>query len=169
MTRIQHIKLVTNAPDEVREFLRDVADFPEGFDIAPYGADSTDNVQTRAKVVPSGPDLSFEDIASTRGMTGGPGFIAGSVESRQLQVFESPVPGVWAIALATRDLEGVHAKCRERGLPTTPVLATPFNGNTVRAFFVIVGGITFEFMRVEPLDPFVGKESPAHDPTQALG
>jgi hypothetical protein len=93
-------------------------------------------------------------------MTGGPGFISGSVESRQIQVFESPVPGVWAIALATRDLEGVHAKCRARRYPTTPILATPFDGNTVRAFFVIVGGITFEFMRVEPLaatgDPVTG-------------
>lgn len=152
MTRIQHIKLVSNAPEEVREFLREVADFPEGFDIAPYGADSTDNVQTRAKVLPSGPDLSFEEVAAMRGMTGEPGFIAGSVESRQLQVFHSDVPGVWAIALATRDLEGVHAKCRERALPTTPVLSTPFNANTVRAFFVLVGGILFEFMRVEPLE-----------------
>jgi len=39
MTRIQHIKLVTNDPEGMREFLRDVADMPEGFDIAPYGAE----------------------------------------------------------------------------------------------------------------------------------
>lgn len=149
MNRIQHIKVVTNEPDVVREFLRDVADLPDGFDIEPYGADPQGNVQTRAKAPPAGPELSWEDIAAVRGMKCEPGFISGSVESRQIQVFSSDAPGIWAIAIGTRDVEATHTKCVARNLPTTPISITAFNGNNVRAFFVIVGGLTFEFMRVE--------------------
>lgn len=151
MSRIQHIKIVTDAPDDVREFLRDVADFPEGFDITSYSAvDPQGNVQPRAKQQPVGPDLTWDDIASLRALNGEPGFIAGTVESRQLQVFPGSVPGIWAVAIGTRDVEGAYAKCKQRGFPATEISVTPFNGSSVRAFFALVGGITFELMRVEP-------------------
>jgi hypothetical protein len=161
MNRIQHIKVVTDAPEELRTFLREVAELPDSFDIQAYGTDPPGNVQTRAKVVLRGPELTWDDIASTRGRSGEPGFVSGSVETRQLQVFPGEVPGIWAIAIGTRDLEGVHHKCTTRGIPTTPIELTPFVGSNVRAFFVIVGGITFEFLRVEPLD---GNAAPLQTP-----
>lgn len=152
MNRIQHIKVVTNAPEEVKIFLRDVAELEGGFDIPAgiYNGTPSDNVQPRAKVLPEGPDLTWEDIGTVSGMKGGAGFIAGSVESRQIQVFPSDAPGIWAIAIGTRDVERIHAKCVAHGIATTPIAVTPFNGGNIRAFFVIVGGITFEFLRVEP-------------------
>lgn len=151
MNRIQHIKVVVTDVDEVREFLRDVADLPEGFEIQAYAADPQGHVQTRYVSPPAGPDLTWDDISSLRGLSGEPGFIAGSVESRQVQVFPGAVPGIWAIAIGTRDVEGVHAKCIARGWPTTEITVTPFAGNAVRAFFVMVGGVAWEFMRVEPV------------------
>ena len=151
MNRIQHIKVVSNDPGRMRFFLRAIADLPEGFDIPAYGKDPADG-EPRMPPLASKKELSWEDIGSTRRMTGEPGFIAGSVESRQIQVFPSDQPDIWAIAIGTRDVEGTHAKCLANDFPTTPIVATPFNGGIVRAFFVIVGGITFEFMRVEPAD-----------------
>ncbi|MET0143506.1 MAG: hypothetical protein ABW122_13215 [Ilumatobacteraceae bacterium] len=152
MNRIQHVKMVSPAAAEIAAFLRDVGGLPGGFEIPSYGSDPLGHTQTRAKVPPTGPDLSWDDIASMRGGNGQDGFIAGSVESRQLQILPGETPGIWAVAIGTRDLEGVYERCRERGLATTPIEATPFVDSMVRAFFVVVGGITFEFMRVEPAD-----------------
>lgn len=155
MNRIQHIKVVSTAPEEVRSFLRDIAGLPEGFDIPSYG-DASGAGAPSVPIEEPKTDLAWEDIASKHRMNGQPGFIAGSVETRQIQVFGSDQASIWAIAIGTRDVEGVHAKCLERGLPTTPVVVTPFNGGNIRAFFVIVGGITFEFLRVEPADSNTG-------------
>jgi hypothetical protein len=151
MNIIQHIKIITPDIEEVETFLREVAGLPDGFPIDGYGSsDPQGRTQPRAKQLPTGPELSWDDIAGLRGSSGQGGFIAGSTASRQLQVLHGETPGVWAVVIGTRDLEGVYAKCKERGLPMSETDVTDFAGNKVRAFFVIVGGLTFEFLRIEP-------------------
>jgi hypothetical protein len=152
MNIIQHIKIVTPDVEAVETFLREVSGLPEGFAFEGYGSsDPQGRTQPRAKEQPAGPELTWDDIAGLRGSSGQAGFISGSTASRQLQILPGETPGVWAIAIGTRDLEGAYAKCKERGLPMTEMDVTDFAGQKVRAFFVIVGGLTFEFMRVEPI------------------
>ena len=76
------------------------------------------------------------------------GFITGSPESRQFQIFQADEPKVWGIAIGTRHLERAHERCVERDIPCTDLQVTPWgDGGTIEFFFADVGGIVFEVMR----------------------
>ena len=83
------------------------------------------------------------------------GAIVGSSESRQFQVFHAEAPQLWSVAIGTRHVERAHDRCVERGLPCTDVHSTPWgqDGGGVTFFFVEVGGILFEVLRVEDEAP----------------
>ncbi len=76
------------------------------------------------------------------------GFITGSPESRQFQIFQGDVPKIWGVAIGTRHLERAHERCVERGIPCTEPAITPWGDDgTIHFFFAEVGGIVFEVMR----------------------
>ena len=52
-------------------------------------------------------------------------------------------------------MERAHDRCVERGLPCTDVRSTPWGqeGGGVTFFFVEVGGLVFEVLRVEDEAP----------------
>jgi hypothetical protein len=150
MDRINHVKIVSPDPAAVDRFLREVVDLPEGW---PLG--SLDGYQPPAEVpsparAASG-DFTMESIMAFRGETqvmGG--YIVGDASSRQFQIFQGDEPKVWGVAIGTRDLEGAHARCIERGIACTDLQLTEWHdGGSIRFFFAEVGGIVFEVLRAE--------------------
>jgi len=150
MDRLNHVKLVTPDPAAVDRFLREVVDIPAGW---PLG--SLDGV-TPPEDVPSPArdehgEFNMDGIGAFRGTSGQfGGFITGSPESRQFQIFQADAPKIWGIAIGTRNLERAHERCVERGIPCTEPAVTPWgDGGSIRFFFAEVGGIVFEVMRAE--------------------
>ena len=141
MSIIQHIKLVSPQPEEVRAFLVDVAELPDGWAFE-YQNEAADDVSEGM--------LSWERVMQRRGASGPKGYIVGDTKSRQLQILGGATGAIWSVAIATQELERVHERCRERRLDVTEIRSTPFAGNTVEAFFVEVGGVLFEFLRISP-------------------
>jgi catechol 2,3-dioxygenase-like lactoylglutathione lyase family enzyme len=143
MDRLDHVKIVSPDPAAIDRFLREVLDIPEGWAIG-----STPPAPGPA---PSGGALTIEAVLDRRGgdATGG-GFITGSTQSRQFQVFRGERPQIWAVAIGTRHLERAHERCVERGIPCTEPSPTEWGDGTIRFFFAEVGGILFEVMRAEP-------------------
>ena len=151
MDRINHVKIVTPDPAALNVFLTEVMDFPKGWSLG-------DVLNSPPADLPSGgraADGSFtvESVSEFRGAEGG-GFIAGSPESKQFQIFEGKKAHIWGIALGTRNLEQAYERCVERGIPATPPAVTPWSDkNSIRFFFAEVAGIVFEVMRAEgPLE-----------------
>jgi len=96
----------------------------------------------------------LQDITERLG-TEGPGtgdfFIVGDTSSRQVQI-RSGVPGdVWAIVVASRNVEEVRARAVARGVVCSPIetysIGLPQDD---RAFFCIVEGITIEVLQFVP-------------------
>lgn len=152
MDRLNHIKLVTPNPELVDAFLREVVDIPEGW---PLGESvGKPRLAPDAPLGPGG-ELTADDVMGRRnagdGVVGAAGFIAGSPESRQFQIFQSDTPQIWAICIGSRYIERAHERCLARGIPATPITVADWNENdNIRNFFCIVGGIMFEVIRVEP-------------------
>ena len=149
MDRINHVKVVTPEPELVEAFLREVCDIPEGW---PLG--DAERVPPDAPLGPGG-ELTQDDVVQRRnagdGVVSARGFIAGSPESRQFQIFASDTPAIWAICVGTRHIERAHDRCRERGIPATPITVADWNErDNIRNFFCVVGGLMFEVIRVEP-------------------
>ena len=150
MDRINHVKIVSPDPAAVDRFLREVVDIPEGW---PLG--SLDGYEPPAD--PPSPardaqgNFSMESVMAFRGETAVMGgFITGDPSSRQFQIFQGNAPKVWGVAIGTRDLEGAHARCVERGIPCTDLQLTEWHdGGSIRFFFAEVGGIVFEVLRAE--------------------
>ena len=90
MDRINHVKVVTPEPELVEAFLREVCDIPEGW---PLG--DAERVPPDAPLGPGG-ELTQDDVVQRRnagdGVVSARGFIAGSPESRQFQIFASDTP-----------------------------------------------------------------------------
>jgi hypothetical protein len=144
--RINHVKLVTPQPAHVDAFLRQVCDVPEGW---PLGA----GVEPLPPDAPLGPggELSQDAVIAQRNATMGGGFITGSPDSRQFQIFSSDAPLIWAVCIGTRHIERAHERCQERGIPATTITVADWNErDNIRNFFCVVGGIMFEVIRVEP-------------------
>jgi len=79
------------------------------------------------------------------------GFITGDSTSRQFQIFKSDNAAFWAVCIGTRNIEQAWERCKARGVPATPITVADWNErDNIRNFFCIVGGVTFEVIRVEP-------------------
>jgi hypothetical protein len=147
MDRLNHVKLVTPDPAAVDRFLREVVDIPEGW---PLGTlDGTPPTEVASPARDADGQFSMDGINDFRGTsTSFGGFITGSPESRQFQIFQAAEPKIWGIAIGTRHLERAHERCVERGIPCTEPAVTPWGEDgTINFFFAEVGGIVFEVMR----------------------
>ena len=151
--RINHVKVVTPQPELVDAFLREVTDVPAGW---PLGASvGRDPVSPDAPLGPGG-ELTMDQIMQRRegGAAGNRefgGFITGDSTSRQFQIFKSDNAAFWAVCIGTRNIEQAWERCKARGVPATPITVADWNErDNIRNFFCIVGGVTFEVIRVEP-------------------
>ena len=150
MDRINHVKVVTPEPELVDAFLREVCEIPEGW---PLGAQAAE--LRPGPLAPLGPggELTMDDVMVQRGGSEAVGYITGDSTSRQFQIFKSSTGNAafWAICIGTRNIEGAHEKCLARGIPATPITVADWNEHdNIRNFFCVVGGVTFEVIRVEP-------------------
>jgi len=145
-SRLNHVKIITPEPEVVDAFLRQVCDIPEGWPLSADGEPLADD----ARLGPGG-ELPPSEVTERRRVTGQRGFIVGSPESRQFQIFEGDGSACWAICIATRHVEDVHGRAMNRGVPCTPIDVADWNErDNIRFFFCVVGGLMFEVMRVEP-------------------
>jgi len=150
MDRINHVKIVSPDPAAIDRFLQEVVDIPAGW---PLG--SLEGYEPPAEVRSPAHDadgnLTMESIMAFRGGTQAMGgYIVGDPSSRQFQIFQGDEPKVWGVAIGTRDLEGAHARCTERGIACTDVQVTEWHdGGAIRFFFAEVGGVVFEVLRAE--------------------
>jgi len=152
MDRINHVKIVSPDPQAVEEFLTTVLDVPAGWSL---GACPPPPSEVVGPARNADGTLSMAGISAWRGPGSDGGVIVGSSESRQFQVFHAEAPQLWSVAIGTRHVERAHDRCVERGLPCTDVHSTPWgqDGGGVTFFFVEVGGILFEVLRVEDEAP----------------
>jgi hypothetical protein len=140
MDRLNHVKIVTPDPAGVDRFLREVLDVPEGWPLGPPSPPPADQPRRT---------LTMDEVMAFRGGDAvATGFITGSPESRQFQVFSGARPHIWGAAIGTRHLERAHERCVAQGLPCTDIQETSWGDGQIQFFFVEVGGILFEVMRV---------------------
>lgn len=145
-SRLNHVKVVTPQPEIVDAFLREVCDIPEGWPLS----DGAVPLGAGAPLGPGG-DLPPEVVADRRRVTGQRGFVAGSPESRQFQIFEADAAAFWAVCISTRHVEDLYERAKARGVPCTPIDVADWNDrDNIRYFFCLVAGLMFEVMRVEP-------------------
>ena len=140
MDRLNHVKIVTPDPAGVDRFLREVLDVPEGWPLGEAPPPPPPPARTT---------LSMEDVMAFRG--GGAlasGFITGSPESRQFQVFHGERAHIWGAAVGTRHLERARERCVADGVPCTDIQETTWGAGRIQFFFAEVGGIIFEVMRL---------------------
>ena len=141
MDRLDHVKIVSPDPAAIDRFLREVLEVPEGWAIGSPPPPSPTS---------GGAALTIEGVLGFRGADlDGTGYITGSPQSRQFQVFRGERAHIWAVAIGTRHLERAHERCVERGIACTDPSATAWGDGAVRFFFAEVGGILFEVMRAE--------------------
>jgi len=164
--RINHVKVVTPEPELVDAFLREVTDVPAGWPLG--GSAARDPLPPDAPLGPGG-ELTMDDVmqrlnagGDARGDAGGDaggggggefaGFITGDATSRQFQIFKSEGNAAfWAVCIGTRNIEQAWERCKARGVPATPITVADWNErDNIRNFFCMVGGVTFEVIRVEP-------------------
>jgi catechol 2,3-dioxygenase-like lactoylglutathione lyase family enzyme len=140
MDRLNHVKIVTPDPGAVDRFLREVLDVPEGWPLGPPPPSPPPAARQT---------LTMEDVMAFRGGDAvSTGFITGTPDSRQFQVFYGQRPHIWGAAIGTRHLERAHERCVADGLPCTDIQETGWGGGRIQFFFVEVGGILFEVMRL---------------------
>jgi hypothetical protein len=146
--RINHVKIVSPDPAAIDRFLREVVDIPEGWPLGPLDAPPAD---VRSPARDAEGNFTMDAVSAFRGSsTSFGGFITGSPESRQFQIFEADTPHIWGVAIGTRNLERAHDRCVERGIPCTDPAVTPWgDSGSIHFFFAEVGGIVFEVMRAE--------------------
>jgi hypothetical protein len=153
MDRLNHVKILTPDPEAVNSFLTEVLDVPDGFSIGPIVGASPDECRSPARDEHG--NLTIESVVAFRGADLG-GLIAGSTESRQVQILKSPRAAIWAIAVGTRNLEAAHARARARAIACTEIDATAWGEGAARYFFAEVGGVLFEVLRIEHGEPVYG-------------
>jgi catechol 2,3-dioxygenase-like lactoylglutathione lyase family enzyme len=141
MDRLNHVKIVTPDPAAVDRFLREVVDIPEGW---PLGSAPPAPPPAARKT------LSPEEVMAFRGGDNAvaAGFITGSTDSRQFQIFYGQKAHIWGAAVGTRHLERAHERCVADGIPCTDIQETDWGDGRIQFFFAEVGGIIFEVMRL---------------------
>ena len=145
MARLNHVKVVTPEPEVVDAFLREVCEIPDGW---PLGGAVP--LEGDAPLGPGG-ELPHDVVGQRRNVSEPVGFIAGSPDSRQFQIFKSDAAAMWAVCISTRFVEDVHERAVARGVRCTPIEVADWNErDNIRFFFCEVGGLMFEVMRVEP-------------------
>ena len=150
MDRINHVKIVTPDPDAVDRFLREVLDFPEGWNLGePTTGQRPPSTPPTSPARDASGRFTHESVAAFRGSTTFRGMITGSPDSRQFQILQGDTAHIWAVAVGTRNLERAHDRCVERGIACTDLDVTKWGEGGIRFFFAEVGGIVFEVMRVE--------------------
>ena len=152
MDRINHVKVVTPEPELVDAFLREVCEIPEGW---PLGAQASR--ERPGPLAPLGPggEISMDEVMAKPAARAPRPMSSGSspatrraVSSRSSRA--SGNAAFWAICIGTRNIEGAHEKCVARGIPATPITVADWNEHdNIRNFFCVVGGVTFEVIRVE--------------------
>ena len=149
MDRLNHVKIVTPDPAAVDRFLREVVDIPEGWPLGDLVGTPPPEVCGPARDADG--NFTMDTVSAFRGTsTTFGGFIAGSTESRQFQIFQADEPKIWGVAIGTRHLERAHERCVERGIPCTDLSLTAWgDSGSIRFFFAEVGGIVFEVLRAE--------------------
>ncbi len=94
-------------------------------------------------------DFTIESVIDFRGVDLG-GVIAGTAESRQVQILKSDRAAIWAVAVGTRNLErSACTRARARDIPCTDLDFTEWGEGGARYFFAEVGGVLFEVLRIE--------------------
>jgi hypothetical protein len=146
LDRINHVKVLSPDPEAVNAFLTEVLDVPSGWSMGPIVGAPPDETPSPARDA-SG-DFTIESVVDFRGIDLG-GVIAGSPESRQVQILKSDRAAIWAIAVGTRNLEQAHARARARDIPCTDLGFTEWGEGGARYFFAEVGGVVFEVLRIE--------------------
>ena len=147
MDRINHVKIVSPDPAAIDRFLREVVDIPEGWPLGPLDPPPAD---APSPACDADGNFSLDTVTAFRGSSSFGGFITGSSESRQFQIFQADTPKIWGVAIGTRNLERAYERCVERGIPCTEPTVTPWgDSGSIRFFFAEVGGIVFEVMRAE--------------------
>ena len=120
MDRINHVKIVTPDPAAVDRFLREVVEIPAGWPLGEPDPDASRPGEVPSPARDAAGQFSMDGVNAFRGSSSfGGGFITGSTESRQFQIFPGPRPHIWAVAVGTRHLERAHDRCVERGIPCT--------------------------------------------------
>jgi hypothetical protein len=144
--RLNHVKIVSPDPAAIDRFLREVVDIPAGW---PLGGGPGPAGEVISPASDADGNFTMDTLGAFRGTsTTFGGFITGSPESRQFQIFQADEPKIWGIAIGTRHLERAHERCLERGIPCTEMQLTAWGDDgTINFFFAEVGGIVFEVMR----------------------
>jgi hypothetical protein len=155
MDRVNHVKIVTPDPGAVRAFLTEVLDIPDGWHLGDVPAPPPEVVGPARNADGT---FTLDGLFTWNGLAGGEspgGMIVGSEASRQFQIFHAPEPKIWGVAVGTRHIERAHDRCIERGLPCSEIRGTAWgqDGGGIRFFFVEVGGVVFEVMRIEDAPP----------------
>jgi catechol 2,3-dioxygenase-like lactoylglutathione lyase family enzyme len=146
MDRLNHVKILTPDPEAVERFLTEVLDVPEGFSMGPIVGSPPE--ESRSPARDEHGNLTIESVLAFRGTDLG-GVIAGSTESRQVQILKSTRAAIWAIAVGTRNLEAAYARARALAVPCTEIDVTTWGEGGARYFFAEVGGVLFEVLRIE--------------------
>jgi hypothetical protein len=148
MDRINHVKIVTPDPTAIEEFLVEVLEIPQGWELGAITPIPDLDLRTVEREADG--NITVGSVMEWRGQADGysGGVIVGDPSSRQFQIFQGPRAHVWAIAIGTRHLERGHERCRARQIPCTEIGQTPWHGSTLEFFFAEVGGIVFEVLRV---------------------
>ena len=146
MDRINHVKILSPDPEAVEAFLTEVLDVPAGWSMGPIVGAPPDDVPSPAR--DANGEFTIDSVVDFRGVDLG-GVIAGSTESRQVQILKSDRAAIWAVAVGTRNLEQAHARARARGIPCTELGFTEWGDGGARYFFAEVGGVVFEVLRIE--------------------
>lgn len=154
MDRVNHVKIVTPDPAAVEEFLTEILDIPKGWSLGDHPAPPSEVVGPAREADGT---FTLDGIFAWNGLGGGGagGMIVGSTDSRQFQIFHAAEPKIWGVAVGTRHIERARDRCVERGLPCTEIRGTAWGqaGGGIQFFFVEVGGVVFEVMRIEDEPP----------------
>jgi catechol 2,3-dioxygenase-like lactoylglutathione lyase family enzyme len=166
MDRLNHVKIISPDPGAIDRFLREVLDVPEGWPLGEARPTSASGAPASGATGPGaagsgaaatsparrpGEPLTMDDVLGFRGGDAiASGYITGSAQSRQFQIFRGEKAHIWAVAVGTRHLERAHERCVERGIPCTDPALTAWGDGGIHFFFAEVGGILFEVMRAQP-------------------
>src|ERR1700677_1480984 len=119
MDRINHVKIVSPDPEAIDHFLREVVQIPEGGELGkpPEGYKPPPSVLSPAR--DTNGEFTVDSVHDFRGASGFGGLITGSTQRRQFHLLRGDGAHIWAVAIATRDIDGAHQRCVAAAIPCT--------------------------------------------------